>query len=1149
MSVAIVVIAVVYLWQSNLVQLPEGVDISGLLVSPVQAQTSCSAVDPAPPASGQGAIYYNSCSKNFRAYTDNSWKDLGSQWRQYADFDGATTSDGKIKEHITNTNTGNVYISTALGVGVNGIGEKVSDNWSAINLLNNTDNLIYGAIDSTSNATASLLKLELFSTTPKNILKVNASGVVTIGSTGFGKLITPEICIGDETNCDISGSDGASKPQEDAYWSAPDRNNFKIAESKRQDYIINSNHIDGIDENGGDVHITHNLQVNGDILLEPYNKSEIKGWQSLDVLPRAIGGNIDYIWTDVYNSRGGLALTQFVDSGDQITYTDNGTSTEMTYLVVTADEGKIVVVRDNTQNTSSIPILDKTTTGAGQDHWQISGYESTRHFNAVCSIGSEQSTSNAKSYRLIAVGNDGVLSEYYMNNSGVWTWDNKAYSFQGEGGVTKTVNFNAIFCKTYQQKGGIIEQYSTFEAYIVGDKGAIVRYSGSVGVAGSFYPVQNPCNLSPVKCDTQINHGGDLKAIWATKYLESSQTRYYAVGTSNGGKNRVYYWNQNTTTQAGVKFLTDSSINSINLNTVRGTDGLCDGCSSKEVWAAGNNGLLIQIIDQQSDAFGNLVNLEPPKINLIKNAGAPTYFYNITGILPSKEIVLVSLETADGAQPITMMAKYFQVSKLAEQYNPYDWPIIGFSNKVLSNLKTISGVAKSKANGNTNQFRVLGVGGKDSALFDANVIRYSKNSDGDFVMLTAVQKTSSNWTSRSVSAAVQLYSAWQPTDQKELMGSYSFVGGGAGYIKNGEGSSSPINVRLIQDEKLKTDVVGIWGYRKDGLAIPYDVYAVTKNIPTASSAGHILHYDSSAIDFSSVKDVGYGFNSIAGSTNGSIIVAVGNSGKLYYCSGTNDCSDGLFWTEPTLAPGSATLSGDLTNVWVGESGGVPVAYITSSNKTIYRCTFSGSISCATSSFSPAPDRAMYAVWGSGSNVWAAGGDQIYKTTTDSNVWGKVSLSIPNNINLNSISGTSDLVFFGGDKGRIIYTENANGTLSNLKTDTLIASSDKNAQATFKSMSGYGWVDDTGVAHGSVWAVSDGSLAVKYEEGSQSISGDLKVARNRWGGIPIDKLKNVFSPAKPVECDDGEFVTGVEFYEVSIAGTPYKLVNKFRCRKL
>lgn len=160
-------------------------------ITPAYAQ-ACPLSDPTPPASGNGAIYYNSCVGKFRVYEGGSWNYLAG-----ANLWTSGTGHEGLDIYNTATSEGDVYMGRGLIAGT------ITNAAAAFKLDLPAWNVIYGVAGMNSLATSNLLLLESYTgNTLFPRFAVRVDGRVTVGNNGI-------FVLGNKTSSDPTGVNGA----------------------------------------------------------------------------------------------------------------------------------------------------------------------------------------------------------------------------------------------------------------------------------------------------------------------------------------------------------------------------------------------------------------------------------------------------------------------------------------------------------------------------------------------------------------------------------------------------------------------------------------------------------------------------------------------------------------------------------------------------------------------------------------------------------------------------------------------------------------------------------------------------------------------------------------------------------------------------
>lgn len=1127
-----------------------GFSVSGYFaVQPANAQTSGCANDPTPASVGEGRIYYNSACKQFRMsrgdINSGAWEEVGGGvWKYYA----SAVSPFITSNDIYNANVASgsgasfdpaiVFVNTMSVFGVSDWGNGTTAA-TVVELPGPTDNLIYGAASFSSDTSASLLKLERWvgATTYEPVFNVRMDGVVEVGANGT--LITPRLCLPNDTvaeNCITGWSDltGGGDPgtsgaaASDLWWTQSD--------PSTQGEITNRNYLDATDKTlGGNVKLTNTLYVQGQVSIQK-NLSNNASWSTLGIPTTSTGANVNDVWYDMIAS---FYTAGYIDDSDY-----PGESGYGSIALAVTESGKIITIRSEGHSTT-IPLLDSDTNGLVFTSDVTDGNATAKPLRGVCTIGDgDASSANRSRYQIIAVGDDGEIWKYGDltgaadgNAAGDWGWIRLTVPAVAAGHVNTTPDFYDVWCKG--TAGNADNAVTTYDVYAVGEFGAIARYSGGTGYSW----VRQPCGPGDTASDCGGGQRPTLRAIWSTMQTVDYVARYYAAGDSTGSVNNVLYWEQVPGAPA---------IQSVQLSTnkafyaVKGYNGLCENCAAggKKVYVAGEGGVM----------YSTPHTTGVPSFTQIMNGASSSW--DITKLLVNYKIVFATMKSKNpSATNQSVAVKYAPVSGFGSLNQPEFWLDAPFTNnnKYLGiDMLSMDGMARTKVAASTHTydretFRIYGVGGSKSLVIGANPVYFlhSQESPTSWTSnIAGAYDSVAQWSEKNYGSGVNLYAAWQPTNLTSDTNVYSFVGGDSGVIWKGRWEYTPILGYDAGGINTKMTTRGIAGYPRvqSGYYIPYEVFAVaTRQETDIRYSGYILRFnqDSTAPGFTKVKEFVttadsqyYGLNAVWAASTG-LVVAVGQGGTIRWCTANCEQQSSTWSVRTPIGPGAGNLTGIS-----GKADG-SVFFVTDSNGYIWRCN--SSIVC-TSTFIGEP---LNAVWvrdrGATATAWAVGeaGLAYYNGAVTGNSWMDLTLSdyIPDvtSMNLTSVGGAADKVFFGGSGGRIVYSRNGS---ANWRIDSVGPSG-----SVINALAGTEW---NTALYGVVWGVGSNSLGREYIIGGAALSGDLKAEFNRWGEkewrVELPGVGGYKDCATGNTSGEGMFVTGL-YYD----GTG-KVVG-FKCRSL
>lgn len=1108
------------LWQSGgtllaFHKLPDGFNISGLFtVLVAEAQTSnCN--DPVRAQLGQGRIYYNPCYKGFRISRgdDNSgaWEDLGELWKRFPSPNDAD---------IYNINSRAVYVARDTIFGLGGIIKGLTtDPVIVLDAVNRS--LIYGAvdvdseIDSVANTAASLLKLESFdsiSATPyQNILSVRIDGKVIIGNPLVGRLVTPEICLPNESlseNCIKSwtagegGDGGGGQTAADKFWIS--------SSTQNQDQIENRNVLKDAPRAGGNVLITRDLTTRGSVYITK-NPEAAEVWQTKSA--KVVASNfVNDIFFDVNTS----SLGQYTyDQTDRYGDAQNGTSLKTGdtsgHLALAAlsnkiiPEGKIAVMRSGKSTNSAISEFKFSSDTGGTNILPVISDTGTTAvgLNAVCDIGNPDSKiySVIKNYKIFAAGDNGEI----------WTFE--AYpdtTYKGHHWVKSAiivpagVRWRDIECKQNDVNAGI------WEVYIVGTNNAILRFDSSL----------TPSWLGSTSGSFLDTNGADINAIWLSNRSDKAPTaynsadsrdvwaRYFAAGA--GGK--IYYWNSGATSLSSVP--TNSSYT---FTSVGGQIRECNDCVARYVFFGGKNGVLYS-----ANMMGSALTLEQ-----LQEPTSATL--DITGVSGGPHFIFVSLDSTMVGSGTTFL-RYISISDLKVKNLPDRnlslWAgVSDMSDNKITSLDalaygnvTLNTDGTYKSYGNSQFFTILAGSTEGLAFIDRSFGWEIK--EGEFKPLNQTA-----WETIMSGEEVNLASVWLPQNLNNFDLVNSFIGGDKGAILKNLGTFMGMESTTSQN-LAAMQIAGLSGYDTAGM-----VYAVG----SLSGKSYIFYKNSDRDAFTAITNYGFKLNDIWVNKAGNLIVAVGDGGRLISCQ--SNCSAANGWIP-------ATWSGALNlKKMSGIYGSSNIYFIVDSAGKIYRCDAAPTDTACASATTNTNVKTVWVNTGK-SEAWAAGdGGRIYKNTSiDSNGWTEQqNISIPGltiaNVDIRAIAGIGDLVFFGGTQSTIIKYKGAEN-----KWDFNKIGIDNNLEV--KAMASVEWQKD-GKTQGQALAVGSNGLVRQYQAGGQELSGDLQVENNRWGTSSSEGGTGIAYKESPItSCLEGEFMVGLQID--SVTGKP---TGDIYCRKL
>lgn len=1116
-------------WQNN-GQLPgrdflkTNFSLSGFLgASLAQAQVA-GCTEPIKSGAGEGRIYFSQCLQEFRMSKNaGDWESLGgSLWKKFV---------APNQNDIYNTNTGVTYIKQDTIFGLSNIIN--GDILDQVIVLDNVNrNLIYGAVSIESakntleNQAASLLKLQAFnsanSVTPyRNLFNVRIDGKVIVGDTA-GRLIVPEICLpndSDPKNCISVWSAGGISPDTpqttaDKYWDEVSGikggiKNKNLADLKKS-------------AAGGDVKITRNLDVNGSLYIYK-NPNDISSWLGVET-GTLKGSNVKGVWFDGYTS-----VYLFFSTHDAVNdsasiensvSSDYGGNKILVLLALSNDntnQGKVGVFRNSDTDNSSLVDFQQTNTIGGTKIMNVidSNNNTAKNLNAVCSVG-DPDVSAPKKYRIFAAGLGGEIWTFRPVLGGAYgaTYLKHEWARLRTGAADDV--WNAVECKFNDSTGSI------YEIIFVGNKNQILRYNGS---SWDWLLPSGNNEINAVWLQNR-HHNAPLTPV--PNQPDRLIARYYAADN----KGNIYYWTSGSTLPSQVKTFNTGSTSNVFYAIGGQVGGVSSGTIDRRRWVyfGGKGGLIYRANMAQTDdtvVFEKLQNNHSTQ-------------YSIKGITGSTHHIYVALSDVDTNPRIGAGDSFLKSITIASWLLPNDTVIKPLADRSFSNwvddvdgplgsnkFISLSGYAFSTNTSNT--FRnfsgvTLVLGSNDSLAFFLKQKVLKQKEDG------WVDYKSFPWRYALNGENVSLYSVWRPSNTISLGEENTFMGGEKGTILRQGMEAIEEFTNISQTTRIGLDVTGLAGHiNSTSGGVVYKVYATA----STNNSSHLLTYTGSK-KFKAINTTAYGFklNGIWSNDSGNLIIAVGSNGNLLYCEA--NCDSAANWIAPATTLGTV----DLLKV----SGSGSTSFILTSAGKIYRC--SGKPLAGNCSITDTLNNDLKDIWVNQrtNQAWAAGGLYIYQNTNIStNSWTEITPTVSLvGQTLKAVSGINKLIFFGGSGSKIIKYDGATQTWD---FNSISSSSD----LTINAISGGDGLDTiTGEHIGKATAVGVNGIARSYILGGSTLSGDLHIENNQWGGSaggsaavnPTTGLIKGFDinpnpNLSKSSCPPGEFMVGINLDEFGV----------------